>query len=281
MCRLICFITRLKTITAKSDLLTALLDTWSRLYTTDQAVLIEAVEHLLVNTDLKNIAHKALEMATENLKQDPHSQRSHGCLFVKNKFLSLFSSKQSQELSPADILFLSIFYQSIEAKLDKKIQSHLLFLQGVVIGPFSGCIPHIVHIAKLEKGVILILLIEYGSLQVASGLYDIFFALHRTRILQMQNDVESLKPAFERLEFYIKQASDALKRAKFNGQDVEMSIRKFSNRWDVLRKKYVELFRNGDKDIVLTIESNLPGFMDALKELFRVSKYLFSKKIRD
>lgn len=67
-----------------------LLETWSRLYGTKQSVLVEAVDHV-VNVDLKNDALKTLELATENLKQDPHSQRSHGCLFAKNKLLSLFS----------------------------------------------------------------------------------------------------------------------------------------------------------------------------------------------
>lgn len=71
-------------------MLNNLLETWSRLYGTEQSVLVEAVDHI-VNVELKNVAQKTLELATENLKQDPHSQRSHGCLFVKNKFLSLFS----------------------------------------------------------------------------------------------------------------------------------------------------------------------------------------------
>lgn len=71
-------------------MLNNLLETWSRLYGTEQSVLVEAVDHI-VNVDLKNVAQKTLELATENLKQDPHSQRSHGVLFVKNKFLSLFS----------------------------------------------------------------------------------------------------------------------------------------------------------------------------------------------
>lgn len=52
---------------------------------------MESVEHLLVNLDLKNTAQKTLEIATENLKQDPHSQRSHACLFVKNKFFAMYS----------------------------------------------------------------------------------------------------------------------------------------------------------------------------------------------
>lgn len=146
----------------------------------------------------------------------------------------------------------------------------MIFLQGQVNGPYAGCIPYIVHISQLDNSTVLILLIEYGSLQVASGLYDIFYALHKTRILQMQNDVESLKPAFEKLEGYVKQELEALKKARFNDKGVENSIRKFVAKWGILKKKYVELFRSCDKDLVVTIESNWPAFMDALKELFRV-----------
>lgn len=252
----------------------SLIATWSQLYATDQSILIEGVEHLLVNGELRQIAQKTLELATENLKQDPHSQRSHGCLFVRNKLLSLYSSKQAQELAPSDILFLSIFLQSLtntHAEDDGRIQSHLLLLQGQVNGPFAGCIPHIVHIIQLGNDVVLMLLVEYGSLQLASGLYDIFYALHKTRMLQMQNDVDGLKPAFDKLDGYVKIVLDALKRAKYNSQEVDGAQRKFVAKWDVLRKKYVELFRNSDRDLVLTIESNLPGLMEALRDLFRIT----------
>lgn len=61
-------------------------------------------------------------------------------------------------------------------------------------------------------------------------------------------------------------------RAKFNNQEVDALIRKFTGKWEILRRKYTELFRNCDKDLVVTIESNLPGFMEALKDLFRVSR---------
>lgn len=236
-------------------------------------MLVEGVDHLVVNHELKQIALKTLELATENLKQDPHSQRSHGCLFVRNKLLSIFSSKQAQEIAPSDILFLSMFQQSLPkiTSDEQPVQSHLLLLQGQINGPFAGCIPHIVHSIRLANNVVLMLLVEYGSLQVASGLYDIFFALHKTRMLQMQNDVESLKPAFEKLDGYVKSELDALKKAKYNSQDVDAIVRKFIGKWDMLRRKYVELFRNSDKDLVVTIESNLPGLMDALRDLFRIT----------
>lgn len=56
-----------------------------------QAILIEGVESLLINIDLKKTAQKALEQASENLKRDPYSQRSHSILFVKNKLLAMCS----------------------------------------------------------------------------------------------------------------------------------------------------------------------------------------------
>ncbi|KAJ6617133.1 Hermansky-Pudlak syndrome 1 protein like [Pseudolycoriella hygida] len=260
----------LKTMPHKSEMLTNLLSTWDRLYESEQAVLMEAVENLLVNLGLKSMAQKTLEIATENLKQDPHSQRSHACLFVGNKFLAMFSSKQAQQLSPSDILFITIFFQSLEA-LEKKIQTNLLFLQGNVNGSYAGCIPYIVHVSQLDNDIILVLLIEYGNLQVSSGLYDVFFSMHKTRILQMQNDVDSLRPAFDKLETNVKHTIEALKKAKFNNADIDNCTKKFISRWDVLKKKYVELFKSCDKDLVVTIESNLPGFVESLKELFRIT----------
>lgn len=164
--------------------------------------------------------------------------------------------------------------------MEKKIQTNLLFLQGNVNGSYAGCIPHIVHISQLDNDIILVLLIEYGNLQVASGLYDVFFSMHKTRNLQMQNDIDGLRPAFDKLETNVKHVLEALKKAKFNSSDIDHSTRKFANRWDVLKKKYVELFKNLDKDLVVTIESNLPGFVEALKELFRVILFIAFRSIK-
>lgn len=153
---------------------------------------------------------------------------------------------------------------------DGKIQSHLVFLQGNVNGTHAGCIPHIVHIGYLKNNVTLLTLLEYGNLPVSSGLFDVFFALHKIRILQMQNDIDNLRPAYENLDHYIKQSLDALKKAKFNNADIETATRKYGSKWDLLRRKYLELFKNSDRDLVLVIESNIPSLVDALKDLFRV-----------
>lgn len=107
------FLVRLKTMQVKAKILDKLLESWKYLYQHDevrqierefcacgfflilfyfvQAVLLEGVENLLINLDLKRVAQKALETASENLKRDPYSQRSHSILFVKNKLLAMCS----------------------------------------------------------------------------------------------------------------------------------------------------------------------------------------------
>lgn len=82
---------RLKTIPLKSQILGKLLQSWIDLFQNDEAILIEGVEHLMINVDVKKVAQKALEMASDNLKRDPYSQRSHSILFVKNKLLAMYS----------------------------------------------------------------------------------------------------------------------------------------------------------------------------------------------
>lgn len=186
-------------------------------------------------------------------------------------------SRSAQELSTADIVFLQVYCQksvtggSDNTASDRKIDTHLVFLQGHVNATYAGCIPHIVHICHMDDDVTLIILLEYGSLTVSSGLFDVFFAVHKMRILQMQNDMDNLRPAFENLDHYVKHSLDALKKAKYNNVEIEATVKKYSSKWDLLRKKYLELFKNSDRDLILAIESNIPSLVDSLKDLFRVS----------
>ncbi|CAD7088595.1 unnamed protein product [Hermetia illucens] len=264
----------LKQKESKSCLMTDLLETWQRLYETNQGVLLEAIEQLMVNPDVKSVAQKTLEAATERLKQDPHSQRSHALLFVENKFLGIYSSRQAQKVSSADILFLSILCQTFQSKMNSNgisIQSNLLFLRGQTTTTHSSCIPHIVHTSMLDKGAVLMLLIEYGSLQVASGLHDTFHALQKVLNVQAQADLDNFKSSFENLETHVKQSLEALRKAKYNNQDIENCTKRFILKWENLKRKYAEFFKSSDKDSIVKIESNMPGFADELQELFRLT----------
>lgn len=250
-----------------------ILDDWSNSFNEDESMLIEGIEHLFINQEVKRSAQKSLELAIENMKRDPYSQRSHAILFAKNKLIALCSSRQAQELSVSDLIFLQLFSQQ-SLPLNKlpsiKVDTQLIFLQGNLNGTYAGCIPEIMHIARIDDDVTFIILIEYGNLSVSSGLFDIFFATHKVRILQMQNDMDNLRPAYENLDHYIKQTIDAMKKVKFNNQEIDASMKRFNMKWDLLRKKYLDLFKNSEKDLILSIESNIPGMMESLKDLFKV-----------
>lgn len=270
----------LKNNSEKCSILNRVLDAWCHEYNESESMLVEGIEHLFINYDLKRTAQKSLEAAIENMKRDPYSQRSHVILFVKNKLLAMCSSRQAQDLSTSDLIFLQLFCRQpsnfVATNSKKLIETHLIFLQGNINGTYSGCIPYIVHISHFNETETFIVLIEYGNLAVSNGLFDVFFAMHKVRILQMQNDMENLRSAYDNLDHFVKQSLDAIKKVKFNNHDIEAATKRFASKWDLLKRKYSELFRNTDKDLILSIESNLPGLNDALKDLFRVSEIRLS-----
>ncbi|XP_047112550.1 uncharacterized protein LOC124789278 isoform X2 [Schistocerca piceifrons] len=102
----------LKSNKNRAALLSRLLDTWTLLQDTDQAVLVEAVEQLMVNVDLSSATLRTLQEATEKLKTCPDFSKLHTMILVENKFLSLYSSRNAQDLSPHDIIFLSLLCEA-------------------------------------------------------------------------------------------------------------------------------------------------------------------------
>lgn len=255
----------------KSCLLSDLIETWQQLYDVDQSVLIEGIDNVVVNAEVRKVINHTLKSAAEKLKEDPDSQRCHAILFVTQKFVGLYSSIQAQSLAASDILFLSILNKTIQSKLSSKainIQSHLIFLDGHISSAFSGCIPHIVHTSLLDKGVALTLLIEYGNLYVASNIYDTFFALQKLQNIQLQGDLENLKFSFDSVDNYVRQTVESVKKAKYNNVDIDSTLKKFATKWEILRKKYLDFLKDSERDLIIRIESNLPGFSEDLKELF-------------
>lgn len=190
----------------------------------------------------------------------------------------MFGSRQAQEISPADLIFLQVYNQTVWSTNvatvvdDDQPAQHkgILFMRSNPNREHSGCIPHIVHITRLSDELDLVMLIELGSLAMASSLFDVFFAVHKLRILQMQNDINSLKHPFENLEHYVKLATDAHKKAKYNG-NVDGAMKNFSTKWTLLRSKYTDFFKHNDRTSILHIEANMPIFIDSLKELYTVS----------
>uniref|UniRef100_A0A336LSK3 CSON015331 protein n=1 Tax=Culicoides sonorensis TaxID=179676 RepID=A0A336LSK3_CULSO len=259
----------LKTDIDRKAQVNTLYNTWTELYFEKQTIFIEAIEQLLVNSEVKRKALQGLR-SIDNFKDD--FQKSHGLLFVDDKLLSLYSSRQSQPLSAADLIFITIFIKTIlkNKVKPKQIYSELFFFDGVTGCTQSGCIPNIVHVSFISDDIYLVVLTEHSNLNVSNNLFDIFFAVQKVKNLQSQGDLENLRQAYDTMDFQIKQIQDALKRVKNINIDVEEAIKIFGVKWDLLKKIYLEYFKTKDRNIILKIESNLPKINDSLKMLFNL-----------
>jgi len=107
---------------------------------------------------------------------------------------------------------------------------------------------------------------------LTSSIYDTFFVLQKIVAVQQQGDADALKPAYESLESFVSQTLTALKRhLKQKHEEMDNCVKKFTARWENLRKMYVEFFKTYEREMLVRIESNLPAFVEELKQLFTLS----------
>lgn len=258
---------QLKTDNKTSEMLINLIEKWKVLYMEDQDVLLEVIQQFTVTNDVKKNVVNALECALEKLKQIPQFQRNHAVIFVGNKLLSMFSSRTSQQLTPADILFLNIFCQTIESS--NKIESFLLFLRGT---SGSSCMPHKVYRITINSEITLLLLSEHGNAIISSNLYETFIQLNKIKILQSQADMDALVNETENLDKVVKNVIDVQKKVKPIVPELDESAKNFQNKYESLKKKYVEMLKIMDKNQLVKVESYFPYFLEATKEFYRVSR---------
>lgn len=256
---------QLKSDSRKAEMLIKLMVKWKKSYEESQDICLEVIEQLTVNNDVKNNIVTSLELALEKLKQEPQFQRNHAVIFVGTKFLSMFSMRTSQQLTPADILFLNIFCQTIEPA--GKVDCHLLFLRGTN----NSCIPHKIHRIAITSEITLLLLSEHGNAIISSNLYEAFLQLNKIKVLQSQADMDALVIETERLDKVVKNVIDVQKKIKHNHSELDESAKNFQNKYESLKKKYVEMLKIMDKGQLVKVESYFPYFLEATKDFYRVN----------
>ena len=147
-----------------------------------------------------------------------------------------------------------------------------LYSQLVLLGSERGCTANAVHISELAEGINLVTIIEVTNLATSSGLYDSFYHLNMVNGLQLQRDIDELRPAFENLDAAVKKTVDGIKKNRANvNNDVDMCQRRLQVKWDFVRRRYIDLLKSRDPECVLQIESNTSGLIDTMKELFRLT----------
>ncbi|XP_070155054.1 BLOC-3 complex member HPS1 isoform X4 [Polyergus mexicanus] len=147
-----------------------------------------------------------------------------------------------------------------------------LYSQLLLLGCQHNYTANAVHIFELSDSINLITIIEATNLSISSGLCDSFHYLNLINNLQFQRDIDELKPAFENLDIAIRKVLEGIKKNRSNvSNDVDMCQKRLQAKWDFLRKKYSDLLRSRDLEVVLQIEANISGFLETLKELLRLT----------
>lgn len=147
-----------------------------------------------------------------------------------------------------------------------------LYSQSFLLGCQHNYTANAVHIFELSDSINLITIVEATNLSISSGLCDSFHYLNLINNLQFQRDIDELKPAFENLDIAIKKVLEGIKKNRSNvGNDVDMCQKRLQTKWDFVRKKYNDLLRSRDPEVILQIEANTSGFVETLKELLRLT----------
>lgn len=143
-----------------------------------------------------------------------------------------FSSRTANDLSPADIIFVSLLTAlssktvienkddfinlssassnpnlSSPTKIpDEKLESYTILLMGN--NSIPACIPHTIHNIPITDEIRLLILIEIGNNTVSSGIYEIFHFFNTMQTVQMQKNTDAIKPALDNLDNSIKKVFD-------------------------------------------------------------------------
>jgi len=173
------------------------------------------------------------------------------------------------------LYFTSIIEGSRESSINENLScltDNDLYSQLLLLGSQHNYTANTVHIFELSDSINLITIVEATNPSTSSGLCDSFHYLNIINSLQFQRDFDELKPAFENLDMVIKKILEGIKKNRSNvSNDVDMCQKRLQIKWDFLRKKYNDLLRSRDSEVILQIEANTTGFVETLKELLRLT----------
>ncbi|XP_018330447.1 Hermansky-Pudlak syndrome 1 protein homolog [Agrilus planipennis] len=276
-----------------SKLAGSLLECWENISNVDQSLKLEAVEQLIINSDLRSATLVILKDTVEQIKL----RKAHALILVQNKLLSLYSSQNASELSSADLLLLILLNNAKKTELTtppmlsetqmslsescfsqnsnscslstqtelENIYSFYVFLTGYK--PDPTCVPHVVHFIPITEEICLTILIE--SPRVSStciATYDTFIHLNVLQNLQNQRNFEMMKLAMHNLEVAVNILNTKLKNLK--AQKVEINHKMITSRWKATKKAYDDFLKYGSDEAFMKSELALGNFADVLKKLF-------------
>ncbi|KAG7298953.1 hypothetical protein JYU34_017419 [Plutella xylostella] len=178
-------------------------------------------------------ALSALKSAAKEIKTPyPHY---HLLLYVGDKMLALYSSRGSEDLTPPDLILLSIqavaaqeYWREVEGEggsektacsnahvpwLSQENSALVATLGGASLAP---CAPHCLHAAALAPRVTLLLLRDMDTRDIGIAAHLSSQILSNLRRLLLQGNLEMLPTTLDALESALKKTTEALRKNKAN-----------------------------------------------------------------
>ncbi|KAI8421725.1 hypothetical protein MSG28_009700 [Choristoneura fumiferana] len=178
-------------------------------------------------------ALNALKSASKQIKCSPY-QHYHLMLFVGDKQLALYSSRGTEDLTPPDLILMSIqciaaqeYWKEIEETVEKKDDDTTMLLpwlsseNSAIVHLCAGaarqlCAPHSLHVAPLAPRIVLLVLIDMELREVGITTHMSNQILSNLRRLLLQRNLELLPSTLDALEVALKKTTDALRKNKSN-----------------------------------------------------------------
>ncbi|XP_052755201.1 BLOC-3 complex member HPS1 [Galleria mellonella] len=175
-------------------------------------------------------ALNALKSAVKEIKCSPY-QHYHLMLYVGDKLLALYSSKGSEDLTPPDLILLSIqcvaaqeYWKNVEEKNDDVQKTRLPWLSqenSAIVNVCAGtaaspCAPYSMHLAEVAPRITFVILLDMELREVGIAVHMSNQILSNLRRLLLQRNLEMVPNTLDTLEVSLKKTTDALRKNKAN-----------------------------------------------------------------
>ncbi|CAH0683147.1 unnamed protein product [Spodoptera exigua] len=222
-------------------------------------------------------ALNALKSASKDIKL-PY-QHSHLMLFVGDKLLALYSSRGSEDLSPPDLILLSIqciaaqeYWKEVSNEDSDENDPQIVRLPwlstensavvNLCAGPTgSPCAPHSIHLAEVAPRITFAVVVDMDLREVGVSTYMANQILSNLRRLLLQRNLELLPNTLDALETALKKTTDALRKNKAN-----------SNLCARLTSRMLELRKSCTTTTPLTPETTATAMHTALEAVIEQLK---------
>ncbi|XP_059057339.1 BLOC-3 complex member HPS1 [Achroia grisella] len=175
-------------------------------------------------------ALNALKTAAKEIKCSPY-HHYHLMLFVGDKLLALYSSRGSEDLTPPDLILISIqcvaaqeYWKDVERISDDAMKIRLPWLSeenSAIVNlcastTGSPCLPYSMHLAEVAPRITFAVLIDMELREAGTAVHVSNQILSNLKRLLLQRNLEMLPSTLDALEASLKKTTDALRKNKAN-----------------------------------------------------------------